>query len=62
MKKPDHCKGCPCYHNAGHKDNSRMGKSKYNSWCCQFSNVAYKVVSICKQQKYRELLIIKNMG
>ena len=54
-KKPDHCNGCPHYHNAGHKKGSGKEHSKYNNWCCHFSNVATKAQSICKVQNFRKV-------
>lgn len=54
QKKPKHCIGCPSWHKAGHKKESRLGETKYNNWCCHFSTHAIKAVSICKVTKYRE--------
>ena len=47
QKKPDHCRGCLVYHNAGHAEGTALGNSKYNNWCPQFSNTAPKAVSLC---------------
>ena len=54
QKIPDHCKGCPHHHVAGHKKGSKLENSKHNNWCCHYSNHAPKVVSICIQQGFRE--------
>ena len=35
------------------KENLFEEHSKYNNWCCHFSNVATKAQSICKVQKFR---------
>jgi len=51
QKQPKHCKNCPFWHNAGHKEGTPLEHSKYNNWCCHFSNHAPKAVSICLQQK-----------
>ena len=40
MNKKEHCKGC-VFHSQGKKD------TKYRNWCCMFSNVAPKAVSVC---------------
>jgi len=55
QKRPKHCDSCPLWHKAGHKEGTALHNSKYDNWCCHYSNHAPKVVSICIQQKYREV-------
>ena len=53
MKQPKHCKGCPSYHKAGHKEGSQYQNSRFTNWCCQYSTIATKAQSICKVQKHK---------
>ena len=46
-KRPEHCKGCISFHNAGRKD-PKGGLEKYNSWCCAHGTPAVKAISWCK--------------
>lgn len=47
-KKPEHCKGCNSFHNAGHKDVKRHPeKLKYNNWCCSIGQPATDAVGHC---------------
>lgn len=50
QKKPKHCHMCPHYNKAGHKERAALHGSKYNNWCCKFSVVAPKAVSVCLAQ------------
>jgi hypothetical protein len=47
QKQPKHCKNCPFWHNAGHKEGTPLEHSKYNNWCCRFATHAPKAVSVC---------------
>ena len=54
QKKPDRCKGCVHYHNAGHKEGTPLHNSKYDNWCCKFSTAAPKAISVCIAQDGRK--------
>lgn len=41
--KPEHCKGCAHFNNAG---NLRL--KKYNAWCCAKGDTAARSVGWCK--------------
>ena len=55
QKKPDHCRGCTYYHKAGHKKGSALCGSKYDNWCCKYSNHAPRAVSICIQMTGKDV-------
>lgn len=48
MKRPEHCKGCVCWHGAGHKQGTQYHGTKYDNWCTQFSKAAPRAVGHCK--------------
>lgn len=50
IKRPKHCKDCLLWHCAGHKRGSRLERSKYQNWCCEFGQFAPKVVTQCIRQ------------
>lgn len=42
-RRPDHCKGCVSYHNAGN-----LQLNKYSSWCCAKGDTAARAIGWCK--------------
>jgi hypothetical protein len=44
-KRPEHCKECSHFHNAGH---STPRLHKFNAWCCAKSAEAKRSVGWCK--------------
>lgn len=42
-KRPDHCKGCVHFHNAGH-----ALPLKFNAWCCAHGTTASRAIGWCK--------------
>lgn len=47
INRPNHCKGCTSFHNAG-RANPKGGLEKYNAWCCAKGQPAIKAISWCK--------------
>ena len=47
QKKPDHCACCIYHHRAGHPKGSPLHGSKFDNWCCKYSNQATKAVGRC---------------
>jgi hypothetical protein len=45
--KPEHCKGCTSFHNAG-RGNPVGGLEKRNAWCCAKGAPAKESVGWCK--------------
>lgn len=46
-KKPEHCKGCKYFHNAGHPKTSNL--QTYNAWCLAKCDAAANSIGWCKQ-------------
>lgn len=46
MKRPQHCKGCILFHNAGHPKESK--NERFNAWCIGAGKLANKAVGFCK--------------
>lgn len=46
-KRPEHCKGCTSFHNAGRR-NPAADLARYNAWCCAKGQEAHKSVAYCK--------------
>jgi len=45
--KPEHCKGCSHFYNAGHDRRVRT-LQKYNAWCCAKGAPAVQSAGWCK--------------
>lgn len=47
-RRPDHCKGCVHFHNAGYGRDAPKHLHKYNAWCCYKGDTAERSVGWCK--------------